>query len=79
MLCYAASMAEETAFARWRRQVAITQEQAAEALGVSRSQVVNWEIGRDRATGKAVVPGLAVRSLMTAIAMGQAPQPWPEQ
>lgn len=68
----------KTSFARWRRQVRLTQQEAADALGVSRSQIANWESGKDRASGRSIAPGLAIRSLMTAIAMGQVPQAWPE-
>lgn len=71
-------MAKQTSFRRWREQLGFTQDEAAEALGISRSQVANLDAGRDRATGKPALPGLALRTLMTAIAMDEVPQPWPE-
>ncbi|ODT23979.1 MAG: hypothetical protein ABS54_10060 [Hyphomicrobium sp. SCN 65-11] len=71
-------MARETSFRRWRKQVGFTQDEAADALGISKSQVANFDAGKDRASGRPATPPLAVRSLMTAIAMGQVPQPWPE-
>lgn len=77
-MCYIQHMGTETSFRRWRRQQGFTQDEAAEALGVSKSQVANWDAGRDRATGKPSIPGMAVRSLMTAIAMDDIPQAWPE-
>lgn len=71
-------MAEETSFSRWRKQQGFTQEDAAAALRVSRSQVANWDKGKDRATGKPVTPSYAIRCLMTNIAMDSKPTPWPE-
>lgn len=51
-----------------RSRLGLSQDQLAQALGVSRSQVVNWEQGRDRHTGRpAPVPRaieLAVRYLL---------------
>ncbi len=71
-------MGRETSFRRWRLQMGFTQDEAAEALGVSKSQIANWDAGKDRATGRPSVPGRAIRSLMTAVAMDEIPQPWPE-
>ena len=69
----------ETAFRRWRRELELTQEAAAKALGVSRSQVVNWDAGEDRGRkGSPSVPPLAVRVLMAVLAKGLAVEPWPE-
>jgi DNA-binding XRE family transcriptional regulator len=71
-------MSIETSFRRWRQQQGFTQEEAAEALGLSKSQVANLDAGWDRTRKKPIVPSLAIRSLMTAIAMDEIPQPWPE-
>jgi len=70
-------MAKETAFKRWRKQVGLTQEQAAEALGLSRSMIVNFDAGEVRGTREPAIPSLAVRRLMTVLADGQEPKPWP--
>ena len=75
--CYARAMAKETAFKRWRKQVGLTQEQAAETLGLSRSMIVNFDAGEVRGTGEPAIPSLAVRRLMTVLADGQEPKPWP--
>lgn len=77
-MCYASRMAE-TAFRRWRKQLGFTQDDAAHALGCSKSQVANWDAGQDRARGTPASPPLAVRVLMTALAQGQGITPWPEK
>lgn len=80
VLCYITCMGTETSFRRWRRQMEFTQEQAAEALGVSKSQVANWDAGvvRGKSRGERATPSLAIRCLMTNIAMDSKPTPWPE-
>ena len=66
----------ETDFAAWRRQLGLTQEQAAEALHVSVSHVHNWEVGISRSRGTKAEPSYAVRVLMAAIAEGIPLEPW---
>nr|WP_174263729.1 XRE family transcriptional regulator [Hyphomicrobium sp. CS1BSMeth3] len=56
-----------------------TQEEAAEVLGLSTSQIVNLDAGVDRTRGRLSVPSLAVRHLMRAIAEGKQLDPWPEK
>ena len=75
-----ARMATQTAFRRWREQMGFTQDEAAEALGVTRSQVANWDAGkvRGRKRGGPSTPPLSVRRVMTALDIGQLPEPWPE-
>lgn len=68
----------KTAFHRWRDQMRLTQEQAAEVLGVSRSQVANWDSGRDRMRDKPIAPPLCVRKVMHAMVLGRDCEPWPE-
>ena len=70
---------DETAFKRWRTQLGLTQDEAASALGCSKSQVANWDAGKDRARGTPAVPPFAVRVLMTLQAQGQSITPWPEK
>ena len=72
-------MVKESSFKRWRRQVGLTQEQAAEALGLSRSMIINFDAGHNRASGEPAVPTLAVRHLMRAIAEGKQLEPWPDK
>lgn len=68
----------ETEFKRWRAMNGLTQDQAAARLGVSKSQVANWDAGRERTRGTASAPPLAVRKLMTAIVLGKETEAWPE-
>lgn len=71
-------MGNVTAFRQWRDRMGWTQEQAAEALGVTKSQVANWDAGVDRGSKRPSKPGLAVRSLMSVLIRGESVQPWPE-
>jgi transcriptional regulator with XRE-family HTH domain len=71
-------MTQETSFHRWRKQQGLTQEEAAAALGVSKSQVANWDTGVNRSRGNPAAPPYAIRCLMTNIAMDSKPTPWPE-
>lgn len=63
-------------FVDWRQRVGLTQLQAAEALGVSISQVKNWESGLDRSRGTPAAPPYAARVLMWAIAEGIEFKAW---
>lgn len=67
-----------TAFRAWRDKMGMTQDGAASRLGVSKSQVANWDAGQDRATGRKSVPGLAIRKLMALLIRGEDVQAWPE-
>lgn len=67
-----------THFRRWRLEMEMTQDQAAQALGVSVSQVKNWDAGQDRARGTPAAPPLAVRIVMRALSDGLTLKPWPE-
>lgn len=67
-----------TGFKRWREQMAWTQDEAAQRLDVSKSQIANWDAGTNRGSGQPAVPPLATRKLMTALAMGSDFQAWPE-
>lgn len=67
----------ETAFKRWRKQLGLTQEEAASLLDVSRSQVANWDAGVERSRGNVAVPPKPVRVLMTLEAQGLPITPWP--
>lgn len=69
----------ETAFKRWRAQLKLTQGDAARLLGVSRSQIANWDAGVERTRGNEAIPPRAIRVLMTLEAQGQAVSPWPEK
>lgn len=68
----------KTAFRDWRSKLGVTQDDAAELLGVSKSQVANWDAGLDRGSGRQSRPGLAVRKLMSLLIRGQDVQAWPE-
>lgn len=68
----------QTAFRDWREKMRLTQEAAADALGVSKSQIANWDAGKDRARGRRAVPGLAVRKLMALLIRGEDIKAWPE-
>lgn len=69
---------EKSSFAQWRKQVGLTQAEAAEALGVALTTVKQYEAGRHLGTGKALSPPSPVRMLMTAIANGVRLVPWQE-
>jgi DNA-binding transcriptional regulator YiaG len=70
----------ETSFRRWRREAGFTQQQAADALGVSLSTVKNWDAGEERGKpGMPAIPSRATRYLMAAILRGNNIEPWPEQ
>jgi len=77
-MCYIQHMAKETSFRRWREQLGLTQDQAAEALEVSKSQVANWDAGKSRSRGVKAVPSTPIRAYMTALAMGYPLTPWPK-
>lgn len=72
------SRMEQTAFRQWRERMGITQQEAADRLGVTKSQVANWDAGRDRSTGKPSAPGLAARKVMSLLIRGEDVQAWPE-
>jgi DNA-binding transcriptional regulator YiaG len=77
-LCYVGHM-RETAFRRWRKQLKFTQDEAAQVLGCSKSQVANWDAGVDRSSGNPAIPPRSIRVLMTLQAQGQSITPWPEK
>ena len=77
-MCYIGHMPNQTSFRNWRDQVGFTQEEAAEALGLSKSQVANLDLGWDRTRKKPLTPSYPIRVLMTAIAMDSVPTAWPE-
>lgn len=69
----------DTEFRRWREVMSFTQDQAADALGVSASQVKNWDAGEDRGRpGTPSEPGRAVRLAMAALVNVPTLEPWPE-
>lgn len=72
-------MSKETEFRRWRRQLGFTQAEAADALGLSKSQIENLDQGIDRTRGRPAIPSLAVRHLMREIADGLRIEPWPAE
>lgn len=67
-----------THFKRWREKMGLTLDQAAETLGMSRSQIANWDSGEDRVRKVPIAPPLAVRIQMRLLAEGQDVKPWPE-
>lgn len=77
-MCYMQLMAKETSFRRWREQMRFTQDQAAEALEVSKSQIANWDAGTSRSRGSKAIPSTPIRAYMTALALGYPLTPWPK-
>ncbi|MFN3745529.1 MAG: helix-turn-helix domain-containing protein [Hyphomicrobiaceae bacterium] len=63
---------------RWRQSCGFTLDEAAAALGISRSRVAEYDRSAVRGRGTDVTPPCAVRVLMRAISSGQVPEPWPE-
>lgn len=68
-----------TEFKAWRVNIGVTQQQAAELLGLSISQIKNLDSGKARGTDGISEPTLPVRMLMTAVAKGYRFKPWPEK
>lgn len=67
-----------TQFRRWRTELGLTQDEAAEKLRVSASQVKNWDAGIDRASGRPSAPPYAIRVVMQLLAEhGDEPEAWP--
>ena len=67
-----------TEFQRWLWLMHYSYEDAAAILGVSRSQIANWAIGRDRARPeRAALPPICVRVQMMALYRSQIIEPWP--
>jgi DNA-binding XRE family transcriptional regulator len=67
-----------TEFQRWRKQMSLTQAEAAEVLGVSRETIINWDTGVDRLRGREQIPTYAVRVAMAVYAVeGKMPKAWP--
>lgn len=73
----AATCQTETSFRLWRRRMGYTQAEAAAALGVSASQIQNWDAGHDRGRGRPSIPPYAVRVLMAALVRDAQTEPWP--
>ena len=71
-------MKSESNFRLWRRRMGYTQEQAGQCLGLSKSQVANYDAGKDRGTGKRTVPSLGLRIVMAVVVRGETIDPWPE-
>ncbi len=66
----------ETLFKKWRKEVGITQKEAAELLGVHINTVKQYEAGKYSGTGKSLeLPGPILR-LMTVIKNGIRPMPY---
>jgi transcriptional regulator with XRE-family HTH domain len=53
-----------TRFAAWRREAGLSQQQAADLLGVSKSIVADWDAGAVRGRGTPIEPPLAVQIAM---------------
>jgi transcriptional regulator with XRE-family HTH domain len=69
---------DQTEFRRWRDAMGFSQAKAAEMLGVSLSQIKNYDSGVHRGTGDTSVPSLATRMLMAVLAAGIEVEPWPD-
>lgn len=67
-----------TSFARWRRKMDLTQEQASRLLGVTLRTVQHWESGKT-AAGADSAPSYPIRIAMAALARSPGMEPWPEE
>lgn len=56
-----------TRFARWRTSAGLTQQEVADAIGVTKGAVSHWETGRQRLDGMA----------LTLLRMVAAERGWP--
>lgn len=68
-------MTTKPTFAQWREKMQLSLDEAAELLGLGRSQICVLSRGVDGA-GRPAVPGKDTRMLMRAIANGIALRPW---
>lgn len=68
-------MQSKPTFAQWREQMELSLEEAAELLGLGRSQVCVLCRGVD-GLGRPAVPGLDTRMLMSAASAGIPLRPW---
>lgn len=69
----------KTSFHEWRKEMGFTLDQAAAAVGASKSQVQNWDAGEDRGRpGRKSVPPRSTRILMRLLAGKVDVEPWPE-
>jgi DNA-binding XRE family transcriptional regulator len=71
-------MSTDTNFRRWREECGLTQEQAAKALGLSRSRIQHYDKGVSRSSKLPAIPSKAERTLMAVIAKRLLLEPWPE-
>lgn len=60
-------------FAAWRDAMGYSLSEAAEALGLSRSHVINLDGGTSRTTGEPIEPSHLQRLAMAAVAKGLKP------
>lgn len=65
-----------TSFARWRRKLGLTQEEAARTLGVTLRTAQNYDSGKT-SNGQPSVPPYPVRVLMWIIEKGIKFDAWP--
>jgi transcriptional regulator with XRE-family HTH domain len=71
-------MVGKTSFKAWREHMGLTQQQAADALGVSLSQIKNYDAGFDRGRNTPSVPPRQMRILMKLLTRKEKVVPWPE-
>ncbi len=70
-------MQTTTAFRQWRQKMQLTPTEAAVALGLSGSMITLLDGGKRYDNNVPVLPRKDTRMLMTVIAQGQKPEPWP--
>lgn len=60
-------------FERWRKQLRLTQQEAADLFEMKKRQIQNYDAGSSR-------PSKAMRIVMTMVSQGHPlPTPWPEE
>lgn len=64
-------------FKAWRRTMGFNQQEAADALGISKSSAINYESGKRREDGRPVVIPKIVALACSAVAHNLGP--WPNE
>ena len=68
----------KTSFRQWREHMGWSQQEAADALGLSLSQVKNYDAGFDRGRNTPSIPPRQTRVLMKVLTQKTLVEPWPE-
>ena len=68
----------QTNFRRWRDAMGLTQDEAAQKLGLAERQIRHFDHGVHSGTGNPSSPDYATRVLMRLLIEKKTPNPWPK-